>query len=109
MAFGELLWDLLPDGPMLGGAGVVEVACIADKSGIHPTHFGALPPQCAALCDWNMRFCDFAGTACVEESREAAVHALMLDPLTAAVCSLNKIKHTAEELCEAEKDFLPRF
>ncbi len=42
----------------VGGAAVVEVACIADKSGIHPTHFGALPPQCAVDCDWNMRFCD---------------------------------------------------
>ncbi len=56
-----------------------------------------------------MRFCDFAGTACVEKSREAAVHALMLVPLTAAVCSLNKIKRTAEELCEAAKDFLAGF
>jgi len=89
--------------------GVVEVPCLVDNSGISPTHFGTLPPQCAAICDWNMRFYDLAATACIEKSREAAIHALMLDPLTAAVCSPGEIRQMAEELFKAEKDFLPGF
>ena len=89
--------------------GVVEVACLVDGRGVQPTRFGILPPQCAAICSWNMRMYDLAAIACTENSREAAIHALMLDPLTAAVCCPSEIKQMAEELIEAEKEFLPQF
>ncbi|HUS47072.1 MAG TPA: alpha-glucosidase/alpha-galactosidase [Phycisphaerae bacterium] len=89
--------------------GVVEVACVVNRHGIAPTHYGKLPPHCAALCDWNMRMYDLAATACIEKSREAAAFALMLDPLTAACCCPAEIKQMTEELFEAEKDFLPGF
>lgn len=87
--------------------GMVEVACLVDRKGVTPTHFGPLPPQCAALCDWNMRSYDLAATACVEKSPEAAIHAMMLDPLTAAVCSPAEIRAMALELFQAEKAYLP--
>jgi len=74
-----------------------------------PRNYGKLPAQCAALCDWNMRMFDLAATACIEKSREAAAHALMLDPLTAAVCCPAEIKQMTEELFAAEKEFLPGF
>jgi alpha-galactosidase len=32
----------------------VEVACLVDRNGIQPTHFGALPPQCAAVNETNI-------------------------------------------------------
>jgi alpha-galactosidase len=89
--------------------GVVEVACLVDRKGVTPTRFGRLAPQCAALCDWNMRMFDMAATACIEKSREAAAHALMLDPLTAAVCCPAEIKKMTEELFKAEKAYLPGF
>ncbi len=89
--------------------GVVEVACLVDRNGITPTHYGKLPAQCAALCDWNMRFFDLAATACMEKSVAAAEHALMLDPLTAAVCCPAEIKAMTRELFAAEKAFLPGF
>ncbi len=89
--------------------GVVEVACLCDRSGVTPTHFGWLPPHLAAICDWNMRMYDLAATACVEKSLEAAVHSLMLDPLTAAVCCPDEIRRMAEELFEAYKQFLPGY
>ena len=89
--------------------GVVEVACLVNRAGVQPTHYGKLPAQCAALCDWNMRMFDLAATACIEKSREAAAHALMLDPLTAAVCCPAEIKQMTEELFEAQKEFLPGF
>ena len=89
--------------------GVVEVACTIDARGVGPQHFGPLPPQCAAVCDWNMRMYELAAIACVERSREAAARALMLDPLTAAVCCPAEIKQMTEELFDAEKDFLPGF
>jgi alpha-galactosidase len=52
---------------------------------------------------------DVAAEACIQKSKDLAIKALMLDPLTAAVCSLEEIKEMAERLFEAEKDFLPGF
>jgi len=89
--------------------GVVEVACLVDKFGIRPTHYGKLPSQCAALCDWNMRFFDLAAEACIKKSIETAALALMLDPLTAAVSCPSDIRKMTYELFKAEKAFLPGF
>jgi alpha-galactosidase len=87
--------------------GVVEVACVANRSGVAPTRFGSLPPQCAAVCEWNMRMVELATIACLERSREAAVHSLMVDPLTSAVCSPAEIRRMADELFEAERAYIP--
>ena len=35
--------------------------------------------------------------------------AIALDPLTAAVCTLDQIHHMVTELLEADADFLPQF
>lgn len=85
----------------------VEVACRIDRTGIRPTPFGPLPPQLAALCRANMAMFDLAATAATERSKEAAIHALLLDPLTAAVCSPAEIRRMAEELFEVEREFIP--
>jgi alpha-galactosidase len=89
--------------------GCVEVACMIDRNGINPTRFGALPPQMAALCDSNMRMFELGATAAVERSKEAAIHALLLDPLTAAVCSPAQIKEMTLAMFAAEKKFLPGY
>jgi alpha-galactosidase len=89
--------------------GIVEVACLVDRMGIRPTHFGKLPSQCAALSDWNMRMFDLAADACINKSIETAAHALMLDPLTAAVSCPADIRKMTFEMFEAEKKFLPGF
>ena len=89
--------------------GVVEVACMIDANGINPTRYGALPPQMAALCDWNMRMYDLGATAAIERSKEAAIHALMLDPLCAACCSPAEIKAMTLEMFEAEAAYLPGY
>jgi len=95
------LIDNLPEG------GCVEVACIVDRNGTHPTRFGPLPPQLAALCRSNMSMFDLAATAVIERSKEAAIHALLLDPLTAAVCCPAEIRQMTEELLTAERDYIP--
>ncbi len=89
--------------------GVVEVACMIDANGINPTRYGALPPQMAAICSSNMSMYNLAATACIERSKEAAIHALLLDPLTAAVCSPAEIKQMTLELFDAEAEFLPGY
>lgn len=99
---GKLITNLPEDG-------CVEVACLVDRNGIQPTRFGALPAQMAALCSSNMSVFDLGATAAINRSKEAAVHALLLDPLSAAVCSPAEIKAMTSELFEAEKDFLPSY
>jgi alpha-galactosidase len=93
----------------LAADGCVEVACMVDRNGINPTRYGALPPQMAALCASNMAVFDLGAKAAIERSKDAAIHALMLDPLTAAMCSPAEIKKMTLELFEAEKAFLPGY
>jgi alpha-galactosidase len=89
--------------------GVVEVACLVNHNGVQPIRFGRLPKVMAAICDWEMRMYDLAADACIHRCKETAIHALMLDPLTAAVCCPAEIKAMANELFEAEAEFLPGF
>ena len=86
--------------------GCVEVACLVNRNGIQPTHFGPLPPAMAAVCRANMSVFEIGALALLERSKEAAVHALTLDPLTSAVCSLSEIRKMTEELFEAEAALL---
>jgi alpha-galactosidase len=89
--------------------GVVEVACLVDGKGVQPTHFGPLPTHLALLDQQHMAFHDLVVSAILQQEREAAVHALMVDPLTAAVCSLAEIRQMFDEMVLAEKDYLPEF
>jgi alpha-galactosidase len=99
---GELISNLPADG-------CVEVACMIDRNGVNPTRYGALPSQMAAICDSNMRMFDLGAKACIEHSKEAAIYSLLLDPLTAAVCTPAQIKAMTLEMFEAEKKFLPGY
>ena len=47
--------------------------------------------------------------ALLERSKEKARYALMLDPLTAAVCSLDEIARLFDEMWEAERESMPAF
>lgn len=89
--------------------GCVEVACLVDGHGIHPTRYGALPPQMAHLCASNMAVFDLGATAAIQRSQEAAIHALLLDPLCQAVLTPRQIKAMTLELFEAEKEYLIGF
>lgn len=99
-------------GPLISNLphdGCVEVACFVDQNGVHPTAYGKLPPHMAALCASNMHMFEMGATAAIERSVEAAVHAMYLDPLTSAVCSLAEIRDMTLELFKAEKKFLPGY
>jgi alpha-galactosidase len=93
----------------LPGDACVEVACMIDRNGIKPTRYGALPPQMAHICASNMAYFDLAAKACIEKSKEAAIHALLLDPLTAAVLTPGQIKQMTLEMFDAEREYLPGY
>jgi alpha-galactosidase len=87
----------------------VEVACLIDANGVQPTRYGRLPAQMAGVCASNLAMFDLGAQAAIERSKEAAIHALMLDPLCAAVCTPAQIRAMTLELFEAEKAFLPGY
>jgi alpha-galactosidase len=96
------LIDNLPDG-------CVEVACLVDQNGVQPCHFGALPEQLAALNRSHMAMHSLMCEALLTRNKEAARYALLLDPLSAAVCSPAEISALFDEMWEAEREYLRAF
>ncbi|MDQ6691342.1 MAG: alpha-galactosidase [Candidatus Dormibacteraeota bacterium] len=89
--------------------GCVEVPCRVDRSGLHPETAGPLPEQLAALNRAHMSVHELVVQSLLERDREKARLALMLDPLTAAVCSLEEISRMFDEMWEAERAHLTAF
>lgn len=89
--------------------GCVEVETRIDRDGLHPCRFGPLPEQLAALNRAHMSVHELLVQALLERDREKARLALMLDPLTAAVCSLEEISRMFDEMWAAERPYLAAF
>ena len=87
----------------------VEVPCAVDREGVRPCYVGALPAQCAALNMSNVAVQELAVRAALDRDREAAFHAVALDPLTAAVLPLGEIREMFEEMWAAEGELLGYF
>jgi len=81
----------------------VEVPCLVDAQGIQPTHIGVLPPQLAALCQTNINVQVLAVEAALTGKREHIYHAVMLDPHTATVLTLDKIWAMCDDLIAAHQ------
>lgn len=87
----------------------VEVPCLIDGSGVQPTTIPDYPSQLASLNRTNINVQSLAVEAAVTGSVDAVYHAVMLDPLTAAVCTLPEIHNMVSELLEAQSGWLPMF
>jgi len=81
----------------------VEVPCLVDSNGIQPTKVGKLPPQLGALNRTSVNVQELTVEAALTGNREAIYHAAMLDPLTAAVCTLPQIRNMVDELLGAQQ------
>jgi alpha-galactosidase len=97
------LIDNLPEGCC------VEVPCLVSGNGIQPTKFGPLPPQLAALNRTNINVQELIVEAALYTDVDYIYHAVTLDPLTAAVCTLPEIRAMVDEMLEAQKHWLPEF
>ena len=87
----------------------VEVPTFADDAGLHPTRIGSLPPQCAAACITNVNVQTLGALAALHGDTEHLVHAVAMDPLTSAVCTLKEIRDMCSEMLEAQRPWLPQF
>ena len=81
----------------------VEVPCLVDKQGIQPTHIGALPPQLAAIIHTNLNVQELTVEAAITGQREYIYQAVMHDPHTATVLTLDQIWAMCDEMIEAHQ------
>ena len=81
----------------------VEVPCLVDASGIHPTVVGELPTQLAAMNSSNIYPQLLAVEAAVTGDRNKVYQAAMMDPHTAAELSIDDIIAMCDELLEAHE------
>ena len=79
----------------------VEVPCLVDGNGIHPTHVGRLPVQCAAMNMTNINCQLLTIEAAVTQRKEHIYQAAMMDPHTGAQLSIDDIVKMCDELLEA--------
>jgi len=87
----------------------VEVPCLVDGNGIQPVKVGEIPPQLAALNRTMVNVQSLIVEAALTGDREAVRHAISLDPLTAAVCTLDQIRAMTDEMFAAQNHWLPQF
>jgi alpha-galactosidase len=87
----------------------VEVACIADSSGVTPTHVGDLPPQCAALNRTNINTQLMTLEAAITRKKDAIYQAALLDPHTSAELSIDDIVSMCDDLIERHGSWLPAY
>ena len=87
----------------------VEVPCLVDANGVQPTAIEHYPPQLAALNRTNINVQELTVEGALAGDVEAVHHAVMLDPLTAAVCTLPQIRSMVDEMLVAQTHWLPQF
>ena len=96
--------------PNLPPEACVEVSCMVDRTGVHPTYAGPLPLQLAAMNMTNINVQLLTIEAAVTGKMEHVYHAAMMDPHTGSQLSTDEIVAMCDELIEAhEKAGYPIF
>ena len=97
------LIDNLPEGAC------VEVPVVASKAGLRAIHVGELPPQIAILNNISSRCEELAIEGSLTGDREKIYQAIIFDPLTSSVLSLQEIRSMVDEMFAANEPYLPQF
>jgi alpha-galactosidase len=84
----------------------VEIPCIADRNGIHPTYVGELPSQLATLNISQISTQRLAVRAALTGKKEYVYYAMLLDPLASSVLSMDEINNMTKELINANASYL---
>lgn len=88
---------------------VVEVPAYVDGNGVSVPKHGDLPLGCAAICSQSVWVQRLAVEAAVAGDIKLLRQALMMDPLTAAVCTTPEIVQMADEMLIAQAQWLPQY
>ena len=87
----------------------VEVPVIADRDGIRVKGVYTLPPQISALVSHSAKLEEMAVQAAINGDRDLVLQAVLQDPLTASVCSMEEIYNMVQEMFEKNKAYLDYF
>lgn len=87
----------------------VEVPCEINSSGIKPNAVGKLPTHLAALMQTNINVQLLTAEAAMTKKKDTIYHAVMLDPLTASILSIDEIYRMTDEIIKAHGSFLPKY
>lgn len=87
----------------------VEVPCLVDGAGIHPTHVGSLPPVLAAMNMTDINTQLLTIEAARTKKREDILRAVMLDPHTAGELSIDDMARMVDELIEAHGPYMAMY
>ena len=87
----------------------VEVPVYVDQGGFHAIHVGDLPPQLATLVHTSVMIEEMAIQAALTGDPRMVLHAILHDPLTAAVLSLAEIRQMVNDMFQQNRDYLPQF
>lgn len=85
----------------------VEVACAIGSEGINPLAYGELPEHLAAINRNQINVQKLAVLAAEAVDPELVFQAMAMDPLTAAVLTLDEIRQLSAELLTAHQPYLP--
>lgn len=95
--------------PNLPDDACVEVPCLVDRAGVHPCYVGKLPPQLAALNRASIAVQELTRLGHRHRDPDLVVDAVAMDPLTAAVLTLDEIWEMTRAMFEANASWLPQF
>ena len=87
----------------------VEVPCLVNGMGIHPTYVGYLPPVLAAMNMTNINTQLLTIEAARTRKKEDILRAVMLDPHTAAELSIDDMAKMVDELLEAHGPYMAMY
>ena len=88
---------------------VIEVPGYVDGNGVSIPHVGELPLGCAAVCSQSVWVQRLAVEAAVHGDIVLLRQAMMMDPLTGAVCSPPEIDQMVDEMLVACEEWLPQY
>lgn len=88
---------------------VVEVPCYVDGNGISVPKIGDLPLGCAAVCSQSAWVQKLSVEAAVHGDVNLLKQAMLMDPLTGAVCNPPEIWQMTDEMLIAEEQWLPQY
>jgi alpha-galactosidase len=86
-----------------------EVPCLVDGNGVQGVFIGNLPTQLAAINRTNINVQELTVEASLTGDKDAVHYAIMMDPLTSAVCTLPQIHAMVNEMLGAQNRWLPQF
>ena len=95
--------------PNLPAEACVEVPCLVDGMGVHPTYVGPLPAHLAGMNQSNISAQLAAIEAARSRKKEDIYRAVLLDPHTAAELTLDEIVSMCDEMVTAHGEYMAMY